>query len=58
MVDPFTGVADPASVDLDMFLAVADSGLGRLGAHIGSVGDQPALFTADMLEFHSAVLAT
>jgi hypothetical protein len=41
-----------------MFLAVADSGLGRLGAHIGSVGDQPALFTADMLEFHSAVLAT
>ena len=57
MVDPFTGVADPASVDLDMFLAVAGSGLGRLGAHIGSVGDQPALFTADMLEFHSAVLA-
>ena len=57
MVDPTTGVADPALGDRDMFLAAVRSGLGRQGAHIGSVGDQPALFTADMVGFHSAVLA-
>jgi hypothetical protein len=27
-----------------------------LGAHIGSVGDQPDLFRADMLAFHASVL--
>ena len=34
-----------------------DAGLGRWGAHIGSVGDQPDLFQADMLAFHASVFS-
>ena len=45
-----------ATTDRDMFLAAVRAGLGRLGAHIGSVGDQPDLFRADMLAFHASVL--
>ena len=56
MIDPATGRPDAATTDRDMFLAAVRAGLGRLGAHIGSVGDQPDLFRADMLAFHASVL--
>ena len=58
MVDPRTGRPDAALTDRDLFLAAIDAGLGRLGAHIGSIGDQPDLFRADMLAFHASVLGT
>ena len=58
MVDPRTGRPDAALTDRDMFLAAIDAGLGRLGAHIGSIGDQPDLFRADMLAFHASVQGT
>ena len=56
MIDYRTGQADPAITDYDMFMAAIDAGLGRWGAHIGSIGDQPDLFRADMLAFHASVL--
>ena len=56
MIDPGTGQADPGITDRDMFLAAIDAGFGRWGAHIGSVGDQPDVFRADMLAFHTEVL--
>ncbi|MDP6650426.1 MAG: dienelactone hydrolase family protein [Acidimicrobiales bacterium] len=56
MIDPLTGRPDAGTTDLDMFLAALKAGLGRKGAHIGSVGDQPDLFRADMLAFHASVL--
>ena len=56
MIDPATGRPDAATTDRDMFLAAVRAGLSRLGAHIGSVGDQPDLFRADMLAFHASVL--
>ncbi|MBS1264542.1 MAG: hypothetical protein MAG471_00366 [Acidimicrobiaceae bacterium] len=37
-------------------MAAIDSDLGRWGAHIGSIGDQPDLFREDMLAFHASVL--
>ena len=55
MIDPGTGRPDPALTDREMFLLAVDAGLGRWGAHIGSVGDQPDLFQADMLAFHASV---
>ena len=58
MVDPRTGRPDAALTDRDMFLSAIDAGLGRWGAHIGSIGDQPDLFRADMLTFHASVLGT
>ena len=58
MVDPRTGRPDAALTDRDMFLSAIDAGLGRWGAHIGSIGDQPDLFRADMLAFHASVLGT
>ena len=58
MVDPRTGRPDAALTDRDMFLAAIDAGSGRWGAHIGSIGDQPDLFRADMLAFHASVLGT
>jgi len=56
MVDHRTGQPDPTLTDHDMFMAAIDSDLGRWGAHIGSIGDQPDLFRADMLAFHASVL--
>ncbi len=56
MIDPRTGEPDPALTDRDMFVAAVDAGFGRRGAAIGGVGDQPDLFRADMLEFHSPLL--
>ena len=53
MIDPTVGTPDPDLVDLDMFMAGIERGFGQKGAHIGGEGDQPALFTADMLAFHA-----
>ncbi len=58
MIDPGTGRPDATLTDRDMFLAAVDAGLGRWGAHIGSVGDQPDLFQADMLGFHASVFSS
>lgn len=54
MIDPLTGTPDPDLVDLDAFRSAARGGHGRTGASIGGEGDQPTLFTADMLAFHAA----
>lgn len=56
MISPTTGQPDSATTDRDMFLLAIGAELGRWGAHIGSVGDQPDLFRADMLAFHASVL--
>ena len=56
MIDHRTGLADSAITDYDMFMAAIDAGLGRWGAHIGSIGDQADLFRKDMLAFHASVL--
>ena len=52
MVDPWTGQADPATVDMDIFVRAVEGGFGVRGAHIGGEGDQPELFREDMLAFH------
>ncbi len=57
MIHPGTGRPDAELTDRDMFLAAVDAGLGRWGAHIGSLGDQPDLFQADMLAFHASVFS-
>lgn len=57
MVDPLDGRPDPSLTDRDLFVAAVESGFGRRGASIGGVGDQPAVFRADMLAFHASALA-
>ncbi|MEK9525921.1 MAG: hypothetical protein VWZ83_05880, partial [Acidimicrobiaceae bacterium] len=52
MILPTAGAPDPTITDRDAFVAAISGGHGRLGAAIGGVGQQPALFTADMLAFH------
>ena len=47
-----TGQADPATVDMDIFVRAVEGGFGVRGAHIGGEGDQPELFREDMLAFH------
>ncbi|MEM9464087.1 MAG: dienelactone hydrolase family protein [Actinomycetota bacterium] len=54
MVLPTIGEPDPDATDRDAFVAAIQGGHGRLGAAIGGVDDQPALFTDDMLAFHRA----
>ncbi|MEN9643989.1 MAG: hypothetical protein RL238_658 [Actinomycetota bacterium] len=56
MIDPTTGIADPARTDLDQFRAAMKAGFGQQGATLGSTGDQPAIFAAEMLAFHRRVL--
>ncbi|NND75697.1 MAG: hypothetical protein HKN44_11890 [Ilumatobacter sp.] len=56
MIHPHTGDADPALTDLDMFLLAHAAGFTRRGASIGGVGDQPDVFRADMLAFHTRTL--
>ncbi len=56
LVDPWSGERSPELTDRDLFVAAVQSGLGRRGARIGGIGDQPALFDADMLAFHESVL--
>ncbi|HAB57283.1 MAG TPA: hypothetical protein DCE75_04440 [Acidimicrobiaceae bacterium] len=54
MILPIVGAPDPTITDRDAFVASISGGHGRLGAAIGGVGEQPGLFTADMLAFHRA----
>lgn len=56
MIDPTTGEPDAAITDGDIFRAANKRGLGRRGARLGGVGDQPELFRADMLAFHAGVI--
>lgn len=56
MIDPYTGVPDPRRSDIDQFRAAVTAGFGQRGARLGGSGDEPALFRADMLEFHRRVL--
>ncbi|MBI4934250.1 MAG: dienelactone hydrolase family protein [Actinobacteria bacterium] len=56
MIDPTTGVPDPARTDLHQFRDAMKAGFGRQGARLGARDDQPALFAADMLAFHRGVL--
>lgn len=55
MIDPWTGEADPDTVDMDMFIRAVEGGFGVRGAHIGGEGDQPDLFRKDMLAFHGVL---
>lgn len=56
MIDPVTGIADPARTDLDQFRAAVAAGFGQKGARLGGAGDQPQVFVDDMLAFHAEVL--
>ncbi len=56
LIDPYTGRADPALTDRDLFVAAMKAGHGRTGAVIGSVGGQAEMFTADMLSFHARTI--
>lgn len=57
MIDPLTGVPDPARTDINQFRYAVQAGFGRKGARMGSGPGLPALFDEDMLAFHRAVLA-
>ncbi len=56
MIDPATGEPDPARTDLHQFRYALEAGFGRQGAAIGGRDGQQAVFDADMLAFHRAVL--
>ncbi len=56
MIDPATGIPDPARTDLDQFRHAVRAGFGQRGATMGGSGDQPALFVEEMLAFHRRVL--
>lgn len=58
MIDPTTGLPDPARTDLEQFRAAVAAGFGQRGARLGSVAGQPERFRDDMLAFHARVLAT
>ena len=52
MILPTVGTPDPSATDRDACVAAIEAGHGKRGAAIGGVGDQPAIFEADMLAFH------
>ena len=55
-VHPSTGLADPAFTDYDMALYGPKEDWGGKGAHIGSEGDQPAVFREEMVAFFRRTL--
>ena len=57
MIDPLTGVPDPARTDIDQFRYAVQAGFGRKGARMGGGPGLPGLFDDDMLAFHRSVLA-
>jgi len=57
MIDPLTGVPDPARTDIDQFRLAVQAGFGRKGARMGGGPGLPGLFDDDMLAFHRSVLA-
>ena len=56
MIDPVTGEPDPARTDAHQFRYALQAGFGQEGAAMGGREGQQALFEADMLAFHRAVL--
>ena len=56
MIHPVTGAADPALQERDVMLYGFGAGYGVKGADIGSKGDQPAAFRADMAAFWRAAV--
>ncbi|MFN8021699.1 MAG: dienelactone hydrolase family protein [Acidimicrobiales bacterium] len=56
MIDPTTGVPDPARTDVDQFRAAVAAGFGQRGARLGGTAGQPELFRDEMLRFHRSVL--
>ncbi len=56
MIDPTTGVPDPARTDVHQFRYAQQAGFGQQGAALGGREGQQALFDADMLAFHREVL--
>jgi len=55
-VHPLAEVPDPELVDRDLMVYALKAGYGRKGARIGSTGDQPAAFRADMIQFWTGQL--
>jgi dienelactone hydrolase len=56
LIHPLTDRADPDLTDRDLFVYNLKAGYGRRGATIGSTGDQPAQFRADMIAFWKSEL--
>lgn len=57
MIDPVTGENSPDATDRDFMVYAMKAGFGGKGATIGSKGDQPAQFRADMTSFWRDCLA-
>lgn len=57
MTSPYFDGPSTEIVDRDVFVAAMKAGHGVKGASIGSTGDQPDIFRADMLAFYARVLA-
>lgn len=55
-IHPATGLADPVLVDRDLAVYAIKAGYGVRGAHIGSEGDTPAAFRAEMVAFFRRTL--
>ncbi len=51
MVHPATGASDPSLLDRDLMIYAMGAGFGAKGATIGSKGEQPAQFRADMSKY-------
>ncbi|MFM8793356.1 MAG: dienelactone hydrolase family protein [Acidimicrobiales bacterium] len=57
MIDPVSGVPDPARTDIDQFRYAVAAGFGQKGARMGGGPGLPELFDEDMLSFHRGVLS-
>ena len=57
MIDPVTGVPDPARVDIDQFRYAVSAGFGQRGARMGGGQGLPELFDQDMIAFHRSVFS-
>ena len=57
MIDPVSGVPDPARTDIDQFRYAVAAGFGQKGARMGGGPGLPELFDEDMLSFHREVLS-
>ncbi len=57
MIDPITGQASETATERDFMVYAMKAGFGAKGATIGSKGDQPAQFRADMVDFWRDTLA-
>lgn len=57
MIDPVSGVPEPARADIDQFRYAVSAGFGQKGARMGGGPGLPELFDEDMLTFHREVLS-